>query len=275
MAGQRVFRHEQKEQQVDRLAVDDPALGAVGLGIVGGTLLRQRAGALGLVDRYGCLLPGIGLGGLGFIGVVGGLLLYDPDIDPIAALLLAGASLTTGLVASYGFSKRDYGLGLTGSYGLGAGSLLLSGGLAFGLSGTVAAPQPPATPAQPTPTASAAPSPTASASPTASPSATPTTGSVTASPTVPIGERSDFFDALVELGALSDDRVDEYMEDYQLDPTRARLLHIDLHEQPERWYIKAIAQTRIDPAVFTTLLQGLNQQQAIGYLTLLSPRAWG
>lgn len=42
-----------------------------------------------------------------------------------------------------------------------------------------------------------------------------------------------------------------------------RVLHVDLREQPERWYIKAIAQTRIDPAVFTTLLQGLNQQQSV------------
>lgn len=46
----------------------------------------------------------------------------------------------------------------------------------------------------------------------------------------------------------------------QLDP---RVFHFSLRDQPGRWYIKAIAQTRIAPDVFTTLLKGLNQEQSV------------
>lgn len=202
---------------------------AVGIGIIGGTFLHDRRG-LALFDRYGCLLPGLGLGAGGLVVAVVGLLYFDRDISPTGALLVGGVSIASGLVASYGFSKNDFGLGTSARYGLGVGSLLLSGGLAFGLAGPGSGPGP-----QPAPTSTAAtPSATAAAtatmtaspsateadtaSPTVAPSPTATSGGTTTSPTTAIGQRTDFFDALIQLGALEEGRVDDYMDDYQTDP---------------------------------------------------------
>jgi hypothetical protein len=92
---------------------------AVGVGIIGGTLLRGPRD-LAPFDRYGCL-PGLGLGGLGVVGTTFGLPLLDPGVEPLGGLLLGGASMSTGLAVGYGFSKTDLGLGEKGSYVLGAG----------------------------------------------------------------------------------------------------------------------------------------------------------
>jgi len=48
-----------------------------------------------------------------------------------------------------------------------------------------------------------------------------------------------------------------------LDRLAPRLLHISLRDQPERWYIRAIAQTTFDADIFTTIVTGLNEQQSI------------
>ena len=44
---------------------------------------------------------------------------------------------------------------------------------------------------------------------------------------------------------------------------RPRLAHVDLGEQPARWYVRATAQTRCDPDVFATLVTGLNEQRSL------------
>ncbi|MEM9665313.1 MAG: transcriptional regulator [Bacteroidota bacterium] len=52
-----------------------------------------------------------------------------------------------------------------------------------------------------------------------------------------------------------------------LRPLTPRLVYFDLEEQPGRWYIQAIAQTRMNPEVFQTVLRALaqNQRLAITY----------
>lgn len=201
----------------------------LGIGIIGGTYFRSMPGERDMIGRYGCLGPAVGLGGLGVVGVVGGMLLLDPGMDIGGALLYGAPPVIVGLGAGYAFYRNDFGLGKNGGYALGAGSLLLSGGLAFGLAGPSVAPgpQPTATPtatagAPATTTPSLAPTPSLTATPTASapPTSTATATAVapTAPTTPPISQRTDFFDALIELGALEQGRVDDYMEDYQTDP---------------------------------------------------------